>query len=90
MIETEVTDELVSVGDSKGLLKVNVFPGQMVEVETPRAPGIDIRLVDPTKETVPHGAIYEIRTYISRDDSKESQARFIYVDSKGFVLPSGK
>ena len=72
---------------------VNVFAGDEVEIESPRAPGVNVRLIntnDIRSRVIPKGAIYEIKVYRPREDGKESlpsgDIATIYADENGFVL----
>jgi len=72
-------------------LSVNVF-SDMIEVETARAPGIEVRLVDRTTardSLAPEGAVYQIRAYVPREDTKESlngDVHCVYVGHEGIIL----
>ncbi|PLW79668.1 hypothetical protein C0585_06765 [Candidatus Woesearchaeota archaeon] len=74
-----------------GSLEARVIPNSRpaVEIETPRGPGIWIELVDHTRDLAPEGAIYQIRTYVPKEDHKEGltgDVYSVYVGKTGIML----
>ena len=85
------------VTTADGALSISVYDGGLIEVESPRAPGVRISLVDHSKDSLaPPGAVYEISAYTPFEDhtvrlGEQADVSTIYVGPKGIILcDSGK
>lgn len=83
-------NQVVKVRNASGDLEVKLY-SNAVTIESPRAPRISVRLVDPTSSSLaPEGAIYEIMTSMFRSDDRyyllDGDVASVHVGDSGFIL----
>ncbi len=66
-------------------LEVKVYNSGCVEIELPRSPGVEIRLVDHNQGIAPKEAIYEIAVYRPRQKAKQVIGGGVYIGPGGII-----
>jgi len=95
------SDQVAKAKMHDNSLEATVFPNATVEIESPRAPGIDVELIDHNDDKfvgAPPDAIYRIRTYAPKRRMrvgvngkkepigyKESLKGVAYIGNEGFI-----
>lgn len=99
LLGVNLSDGRVAVSTDKEEAKVMKYDGSIeakinssyvrptVRVESPRAPGITIELVDHTRDMAPENAIYAIRCFNPQNDTQlNGDIHTIYVGCNGLIL----
>ena len=93
-IATERKSAKVKMHDDSVEVEVVPTNNRVVKIESPRAPGIWISLVDHRDPLAPEGAIYEIEAYMPArgeddfDAALNGDVASVYVGREGIILCS--